>query len=192
MSHTIDFLNRIASELQDQDNAFTASPIYCIQEYVLVAGIDLDYAPSIGWFDDDGGALADPKKARALDRYRDRHGKEPAGWTRLGYEETWRHTGRVYLTVTAAEAFVGNSKKHRVYVDSACRNHELKEIRRLLAGPIAECIAALQQARQFITNGIEFGYIRMPDADTPDPAHATPGAIQAALELLETAKEPHA
>jgi len=98
----------------------------------------------------------------------------------------------MYLTVTAAEAFVGKSKKHRVYVDSACRNHELKEIRRLLAGPIAECIAALQQARQFISNGIEFGYIRMPDADTPDPAHATPGAIQAALELLETAKEPHA
>jgi len=49
MSHTTEFLNRIAAELQEQDNAFTASPIYCIQEYVLVAGIDLDYAlPSVG------------------------------------------------------------------------------------------------------------------------------------------------
>jgi len=33
--------------------------------------------------------------------------------------------------------------------------------------------AALRKAEQFIVNGVEFGYIRMPDADTPDPAHET-------------------
>jgi hypothetical protein len=41
--------------------------------------------------------------------------------------------------------------------------------------------AALRCADQFITNGIELGYIRMPDADTPDSAHKTPGIIRAAL-----------
>ena len=41
--------------------------------------------------------------------------------------------------------------------------------------------AALRCADQFITNGIELGYIRMPDAGTPDSAHKTPGIIRAAL-----------
>jgi hypothetical protein len=39
--------------------------------------------------------------------------------------------------------------------------------------------AALRRADQFITNGIELGYIRMPDV--PDSAHQTPGIIRAAL-----------
>jgi len=44
-----------------------------------------------------------------------------------------------------------------------------------------ELLAALQNAYQFITNGIGLGYIRMPDPDTPDPAHQTPDAIRAAI-----------
>jgi hypothetical protein len=191
MSHTIEFLNCLATELQEQDNAYTASPIYCIQEEVLVTGIDTEYCETIGWFSSDGGGLADARKARALNRYYDRYGKEPADWVRTGYEYVWRYTGRSYLTKAAAAAFVGDSKKHRVYVDSAYRNRELKEIRRLLSGPLAACVQALQQADKFITNGIDLGYIRMPDADCPDPAHATPGAIKTALALLETAKEPN-
>lgn len=192
MIHAAEFLNRMATALCEQDNAYTASPIYCIQEEVLVAGIDTEYYSTVGWFSEDGGVLADARKARALERYYDRYGKEPDGWTRTGYEYVWRYTGRVYLTKAAADAFVGFSKKHRVYVDSAFRNHELKEVRRLLSGPLAQCVQALQQADQFITNGIELGFIRLPDADCPDPARATPDAIKAALALLESAKEPHA
>ena len=44
-----------------------------------------------------------------------------------------------------------------------------------------ELEAALLEADQFITNGIELGYIRMPDADVPDAAHHIPGNIRAAL-----------
>ena len=43
--------------------------------------------------------------------------------------------------------------------------------------------AALRCADQFITNGIELGYIRMPDADTADTAHETPVIIRVALAL---------
>lgn len=50
-------------------------------------------------------------------------------------------------------------------------------------------LEALEAARRFIRNGIEFGYIRMPDADTPDPAHRTPGLIDAAIHAL---KQPQA
>lgn len=40
---------------------------------------------------------------------------------------------------------------------------------------------ALKAARQFIANGVELGFIRMPDAGTPDPAHDTLPVIEAAL-----------
>ena len=50
--------------------------------------------------------------------------------------------------------------------------------------PIKMAIDALTCAQQFIRNGVELGYIRMPDADCPDPAHETPGAIRAALAAL--------
>jgi len=40
---------------------------------------------------------------------------------------------------------------------------------------------ALIRAKGFIVNGVELGFIRMPDPGTPDPAHETLPAIIAAL-----------
>jgi len=51
----------------------------------------------------------------------------------------------------------------------------------LAAQQCAQMVEALEKANQFITNGIALGFIRMPDADCPDPAHATPGIVRAAL-----------
>lgn len=47
-------------------------------------------------------------------------------------------------------------------------------------------VKALKAAQQFIRNGIEFGYIHMPDADTPDTAHKTPALIEAALAKAQS------
>lgn len=44
-----------------------------------------------------------------------------------------------------------------------------------------ELLKALETARLFIVNGIELGFIRMPHSDTPDPAHGTLPAIDAAI-----------
>lgn len=44
---------------------------------------------------------------------------------------------------------------------------------------------ALAAAKQFIANGVELGFIRMPDTDCPDPAHSTPKLIDGALALLD-------
>lgn len=49
----------------------------------------------------------------------------------------------------------------------------------------AGTLAALKAARQFIVNGVELGFIRMPDADTPDPAHDTLLIIERAIADLE-------
>ena len=46
-------------------------------------------------------------------------------------------------------------------------------------------LAALRAARHFIVNGVELGYIRMPDADTPDHAHDTLPMIEWAIAELE-------
>jgi ethanolamine utilization microcompartment shell protein EutL len=43
---------------------------------------------------------------------------------------------------------------------------------------------ALQSAIQFIRNGVEFGYIRMPDPELPDTAHLTLPKLEAALASL--------
>lgn len=42
---------------------------------------------------------------------------------------------------------------------------------------------ALHTANQFMSNGIELGYIRMPDKDCPDSAHETPRLVQNAISL---------
>lgn len=42
-------------------------------------------------------------------------------------------------------------------------------------------LEALEKAKQFIENGIEFGYIKMPDSETPDSAHKTLPIINAAI-----------
>ena len=44
-----------------------------------------------------------------------------------------------------------------------------------------DLLEALRNARSFIKNGVDLGYIRMPDADCPDSAHNTLPAIEAAL-----------
>ena len=44
-----------------------------------------------------------------------------------------------------------------------------------------ELLEALELADQFISNGIEFGYILMPEPETPDSAHDAPGIIRAAI-----------
>lgn len=46
---------------------------------------------------------------------------------------------------------------------------------------VAKLVEALEVAHRFIANGIELGYIQMPDSDTLDPAHETLPAIEAAL-----------
>jgi hypothetical protein len=47
----------------------------------------------------------------------------------------------------------------------------------------AEMLAALKKAREFIVNGVEFGYIRLPDRG--DTALDTLPAIEAAIEKAE-------
>jgi hypothetical protein len=50
-----------------------------------------------------------------------------------------------------------------------------------LAYQNGKMLAALNAAKQFIENGVEMGFIRMPDKRTPDSAHDTLPAIEDAI-----------
>ncbi|WP_244254428.1 DUF551 domain-containing protein [Burkholderia vietnamiensis] len=58
------------------------------------------------------------------------------------------------------------------------------------SAPSPIVLHALRAAKQFIANGVELGYIRMPDSDCPDPAHEVPNLIDAAISSLSTAPSP--
>ena len=45
-----------------------------------------------------------------------------------------------------------------------------------------EMLDALEAAKQFIQNGIQYGYINMPDKDCGDSALETPAKIEAAIQ----------
>lgn len=47
--------------------------------------------------------------------------------------------------------------------------------------------SALQQADEFIRNGVELGYIQLPPCHVPDPANLTPVLISQALRELKVA-----
>lgn len=61
------------------------------------------------------------------------------------------------------------------------RDGLLATIKRLEATN-ARQLSALKRADQFITNGIDLGFIRMPNKWSDDPALETPGIIKSALE----------
>ena len=46
-------------------------------------------------------------------------------------------------------------------------------------------MAACKAAAIFIRNGVELGFIRMPDEEVPDPAHLVPGMLEAAIAKAE-------
>lgn len=51
-----------------------------------------------------------------------------------------------------------------------------------------DMLDTLRAAREFITNGIEFGYINMPDTALGDTATRLPGLVRAAINKAEGRK----
>lgn len=63
-----------------------------------------------------------------------------------------------------------------------CERDELIDRIAALTAEVARKDEALRAAKQFIENGVEGGFILMPDPDTPDTAHNTLPMIRTALE----------
>lgn len=62
---------------------------------------------------------------------------------------------------------------------------EIQKENKELREKVAKARNALYAADKFISNGIDLGFIRMPDDDCPDPAKLTPGIVKEALTALK-------
>ncbi len=84
------------------------------------------------------------------------------------------------------DAFMPHVARLQAEVERLCALHDVdtEAMRRMLARN-AELEGLLRVTRQFIKNGIDLGYITMPDPETPDPAHDLLPAIEAALNKTE-------
>ena len=108
--------------------------------------------------------------------------KQRMGWTN---DQMIRFASMVLFKGVSADSIEQLLTKFREL--EAVRGHTAPQASE--AGVRNAALEALQAAQQFIRNGVELGYIRMPDADVPDPAHRTPGLIDAAIRAL---KQPQA
>ena len=79
------------------------------------------------------------------------------------------------------------SDGEKIIAEFSCKNVSEQEARKNAHqfAAASKMYEALKAARQFIKNGIEFGYILMPDKNTPDTAHKTLPQIEAALAKAE-------
>lgn len=79
---------------------------------------------------------------------------------------------------------------YQTIADLEVERDTLRTANQRLEGEVARMREALEHARLFIRNGIDLGCIRMPDADTPDPAHHTLPMINAALSTANGEVKP--
>lgn len=68
----------------------------------------------------------------------------------------------------------------KLYLQKECI--DLLEENEKLKRSNKELLEALEVAQQFILNGIQYGYINMPDKDCGDSALKTPAIIEAAIQ----------
>lgn len=123
----------LLADRQDNDHC-TADPIFTVQKRTLITGIDTDITDKIAFFCHDSGGMVIGDEAVAMEAAYQEDFKVPDGYSRCGYDHEWRHVAS-YFTKPAAEAFIAG-KRHegemRVYVDSAYRNHEWREVQAFL------------------------------------------------------------
>lgn len=191
MTKAIDFMQDLAVKIREQDNACTSYPIYTVQKQVRVTGFDTGYSDNVVWIDSDHEIVR-----HEADRYPDDDGpshedlecmhcagdETPEGYTRTGYHDNWEMI-EVFMTHSAANTFIQANRhrysgKLRVYVESAHRNPELRELRRLLSGPISECLKVL-------------AYISLYIEPTNVDADTIIKAARGAIASLDTHQDPY-
>jgi hypothetical protein len=89
---------------------------------------------------------------------------------------------RVFVQPLSARTEFGKITAE-IPTDTYPRETQVANAKLYAAAP--DLLAAAKLALQFIENGCELGYIRMPDADTPDAAHATPWILHTAIDRAE-------
>lgn len=196
MSNAISFLNDLAHNLRNQDNQYTRLPTYEVQEKVRIYGICSDYTDDFEWICDSEIVTNDESEEYTRDQLEAMHDnceQVPDEYDRVGYIEREMCVA-TFLTEKAAEQYmVTNSHRHegelRMYVNSAYRNPEWTELRRLLSGPLLGCVFALKN----VTDELEkiHAYL-VNNTGNPSGPKENSNVVMAkqALASLDTYKDP--
>lgn len=129
-------LNAIQHELNTQDNAITADPLFCVYQKRRICGMDPDYSEQYVWVHVDSDyAEADEKQTKTLDRYEKRTGEALNGWRKVYYYESNQFV-TACLTRKGCEEFLRvnghNLRQPFIYVQTLWRNEEMKDLRNAL------------------------------------------------------------
>ena len=63
---------------------------------------------------------------------------------------------------------------------------EMQDLAGAAEAKLREAVEVIRRAQQFIRNGVDLGFIRMPDPETPDTAHETLPLIDVFLATIKT------
>ncbi len=131
----------IAKLIGKEDNAYTADPIFLVQERVLESGYDPDFGGDVAWFHSEGEVVFRKEAPERFARFEaeDFSGEDDGDqddWTRTGYQYRWEFV-QPFLTRAAADLYCKTQHhrhrgKLRVYVESAYRNWEWQLVREAL------------------------------------------------------------
>jgi len=134
---------RLLDDARKNDH-YTAHPVFIVEQRRDICGIDPDYTEDIAWLDEDSERVS-AEEAALLEARHDETGEVPAGFTRTGSTEHWKHVN-TYLTHQAAMASIKNGGDHRVVVESAYRNSEIQAVREFLMSLAAAPTQPVQEA----------------------------------------------
>lgn len=128
-------LRELSRRLRTQNNCCTQDPVYLVHEQRRVYGLDPAYCDSVVWVDSDGDEATGEEYAQFEAHY-DEHLKEPDGWYRTGYQDTWVVV-QTFLTEQGAKDYIASNRhRHRgelqIYVESLHRNPEMQLVVRHL------------------------------------------------------------
>ena len=123
----INELLQIKGQLESQDNRSTSGPMFCVQEKVIITGMDTDWTDNYKWLDPDDHSEVD---------------EDTEGAYKVGYIEYWK-TVMVAFTEAGCAEYIRqdghNLNEPRIYVESFNRCPEMIAIR--------EYIMALEPAK---------------------------------------------
>lgn len=129
-----DFIRRTALALRTQDNRITSHPLFIVQQKRRTYGIDTGWTEATVWLDEEGSEV-DGGLARSLEAGWKKCRLEPAGYTRVGYHDTWEFV-TACLTEDGAKDYIRldghDLREPRIYVTSGHRNKEWQMLRALI------------------------------------------------------------
>ena len=139
---TLDQLSALCTELQTQDNAITADPLFVVFQEERIYGVSQNYQTNgFTWVGvDDSSVTADDDEAKVLDKLLDEDRELSIGG--VTYERVWYRIVPRFVTACltrkGAQSYLDrnahNLTNPYVYVDSLHRNAEMIALRNHLIG----------------------------------------------------------